>query len=118
MQKMRLFLPILLSVALIASGIPAQAGNGCMAAHTQQAAKSVPCKGCSMTGKLESKKGGCCDNGNCMAKCSSLGINASPIHAKVSLPEFAPVSVKFYTADGILPSYLTETQGRPPKNLS
>jgi hypothetical protein len=124
MNKLRFFLSALLSVAIIASGIPAQAGSGCpMVAHIQQAAKDTVsgkmCNGCTMTGKLESKKGGCCDDDTCTAKCFSLGVSASYIlSAKADLPEFAAASVKFYTADGMIPSYLLQTQDRPPKHLS
>jgi hypothetical protein len=93
-----------------------------MAAQMQQDAKETQsgkdCSGCTMTGKQEQKKSGCCDNGACIVKCSSIGSTASYAPAKIELPNFTVTAVRFYVADGILPSNRLQTQDRPPKHLS
>lgn len=124
MRIYKYILTILLSVAIAVAGLPVQAGvEYCpMAAQMQQDAKETQsgkdCNGCTMTGKQEQKKGGCCDNGACIAKCSSVGSIATGVPAKIELPEFAVTTVKFTMAEGVLPSILLQTKDRPPKYLS
>jgi hypothetical protein len=113
-----------MSIAIAAAGLPAQAGvNYCpIAAHMQKEAKAVQadkdCPGCAMTGKHEQKQNGCCDNGACIVKCSTIGVSASTIPTKIEIPNFTAIAVKFHRADGVLPSSLFQTQDRPPKHLS
>jgi hypothetical protein len=124
MRIYRNILTIIVSVAIAAAGLPAQAGTEyCpMAAHMQQDAKAgqsdKDCPGCTMTSKQEQKKSGCCDNGACIVKCSATGNIASNVPTKVELPIFTAMTVKFYMADGVSPSSLLQTQDRPPKHLS
>lgn len=123
-MKLRNILTVILSIAIVAAGLPVQAAaEYCpMAAQMQQAAKAVQsdedCPDCTMTGKQEQKRNGCCDKGACMVKCSTVGSNISNLPTRLELPNFTAITVKFYMADGVLPSSFIQTQERPPKHLS
>jgi hypothetical protein len=126
MIRLKRILSVLLAVAIAMAGIPVQAGASCpMTAQMQQIAKTMPSgkdctgSGCAMTGKQESKKNGCCDNGTCTEKCSVLGgVTANMPSSKIILPKFTAVAEKYYVTEGVLPSHLLQTQDRPPKHLT
>ena len=109
---------LVLCVSIAVAGIPAQAKLQCpMAAKMQMMGKE--CKGCTMTGKQEPGKKGCCDDSACAQKCSSVGsVTGTVLPASVAMPKLADSGQKFIMPDGVLPPHLLNTQDRPPKHLS
>lgn len=113
---------LVLSVSVALAGLPVQAKSQCpMAAKMQQMTKEMgkDCKGCTMTGKQESKKNGCCDDGACTAKCSSFSsVSGNTLPDTIAMPQFATAAQKFTIAGSAPPSFFLNTQERPPKHLS
>ena len=124
MFRLKNILTLLLAVSVITAGFPVQAKQQCpMAAQMQmQKMDMKDCKGCDkMTQQdQQKKKGGCCGDMNCAAKCSSMS-NAGTMFFgnQATLLSFVGISTeRFYVSDDVLASHLLNTQDRPPKYLS
>lgn len=78
------------------------------------------CKGCDKTAdKQEQKKGGCCGDLACVAKCSSMSNASGTFLGHTSIPlSLASNTERFYGSDHVLASHLLNTQDRPPKHFS
>lgn len=117
---------LMLSLSIVVAGFPAQAKQPCpMAAKMQMQQMDMQgmkdCKGCAKTSdKQEQKKGGCCGDIACAAKCSSMS-NAGNIFfgtQHIDSLSLASGAERFYGSDHVLASHLLNTQDRPPKYLS
>ena len=126
MFRLKNILTLLLAVSVVMAGFPAQAKPQCpMAAKMQMQQMDMKdmkdCKGCAKTTKQEQKKGGCCGDPACAAKCLSM-INASSITffgiTQATSLALASSTERFYGSDHVLSSHLLQTQDRPPKHLS
>ncbi|MDE3015928.1 MAG: hypothetical protein KGI29_03295 [Pseudomonadota bacterium] len=125
MRALKKSLLIMFCLAISLAGFPvmASAKSQCpMAAKMQmQHMDMKDCKGCVKTaGKQEQKKGGCCGDMACVAKCSSMS-NASPTFfgtQQIASLSLVGIAERFYGSDHVLASHLLNTQDRPPKYLS
>jgi hypothetical protein len=122
MFRLKHILTLLLAVSVILAGFPVQAKQQCpMAAKMQmQQMEMKDCKGCAKTADKEQKKGGCCGDLACAAKCSSMSNASTMFFGTQQIASFSPVSIaeRFYSSDSVLASHLLNTQDRPPKYLS
>ncbi|MDE3038581.1 MAG: hypothetical protein KGJ21_09060 [Pseudomonadota bacterium] len=119
---------IMLCLAISVAGFPvmAAAGSQCpMMAKMQTRQMDMQgmkgCKGCAKTAdKRQQKKGGCCGDMACAAKCASMsGAGNVFLGAQhnVSLSSVSKAE-RFYGSDRVLAPHLLGTQDRPPKRLS
>ncbi len=118
----------LLSLSIALAGFPVQAQPQCPMAKMMQTqhAKSMnmqcmkDCKGCANTAKQEQKKGGCCDDLGCNAKCPAMsgGLAMNLPTVKADFAANYRQTIRLYPADATIASAHLNSQERPPKNLS
>ena len=129
MRVLKHSLLMMLCLAIAVTGFPVAASvkSQCpMMAKMEQMSsvqdmqKGKPCEHCTKMGNQEQKKGGCCGDPACAAKCLSMsnasnayvGTQAAPFSFAISTTE------RLYSSDHVLASHLLQTQDRPPKHLS
>ena len=119
---MKLIYTLLLCLALAVSGFPVQAVESCsmmdnMNAMVHSMKMGKDCKDCANHSNHDSSKKICCEK-SCASQCSSAGNVGNADLIAFESPDFASSVQKFSITDGYLPSYLLQTQERPPKHFS
>jgi hypothetical protein len=118
-----------LSISIAFAGFPAMAQPECPMAkmqmeHSQQLSMQgmKDCKDCDKIAQQEQqkKKGGCCSDIGCNAKCpamsSSISMNLPTV--KADIPSISGQTLRLYPADATIASRHLNTQERPPKSLA
>lgn len=129
MKMSKIIATLLLSLSIALAGFPVQAQPQCPMAKMMQMehAKSADMtnmkdmKDCNKMAKQEQKKkGGCCDDLACNAKCSAMsgGTAMNLPNVKAGFTANHSQTARLYPADASIASAHLNSQERPPKSLA
>ena len=112
---------LMLSISIAAAGIPAQAQSPCpMAAQMKmQHMDTKAMSDCDQMAKQQTqKRGGCCDDSACNAKCTAMGGSMNLPTVRADMPSFDADALRLSSADASIALRHLSTQERPPKSLA
>lgn len=123
MRFFRYIAMLVLSVSIVAVGIPAQAKQDCpmmMKQAEMQSMNAPPCHGSQemKTQPQSQKKSGCCGELACKIKCSAAGSMILFHSSKAELPQVTDEAQRLRSASAAFILRALNTHDRPPKHFS